>query len=130
MQTKLAGQVVYRDTLLLLSTDRKGTKLGEVSANRISTQNLLTLVSESGIRLTCSDNTPLTLEDGSLINSTLALDNKLPVQDKNGFRWEKIIEVLDAGVGQVATISCKDQCYGAGDEPNKWIWTHNLMAVK
>jgi hypothetical protein len=127
---KSAGAMVMGDPLLLLTPDGKGTVDGSVISNRISQQKLLTLVSSSGIRLTCSDNTPLTLQDGSCINSTQALSNLLPVQDSNGFRWEEIVEVIDAGVGNVATIFCNNQCYAAGDEPDRWIWTHNLINIK
>ena len=128
--SKLAGQMQAGDALVLLSTDRQGTVAGVVISNSTSEQKLLTLVSKSGIRLTCSDNTPLTLEDGSYINSTEALGKKLPVEDQNGFRWELIVEVLDAGRGNVATIYCKDQCYAAGDEQGRWIWTHNTNVIK
>jgi len=129
-KVKYAKDMVYGDDLLILNSTRDGKRFGKVIRNRISTQKLLTLISESGIRLTCSDNTPLTLKDGSSINSTEALNNELPVQDESGFRWEKIVEVLDAGVGEVATIYCEDQCYGAGDEDGKYIWTHNLDDTK
>ena len=129
MVYKLAGEAVTGDSLLLLNDERQGTKSGKVISNRISMQNLVTLVSASGISLTCSDNTPLTLEDGSSINSTEALGVRLPVQDNNGFRWEEIVEVRDAGRGNVATIYCMDQCYAAGDEPDRWIWTHNAQQI-
>lgn len=129
MLSKLAGRAGAGDSLLLLNDERQGTKSGTVISNRISMQNLVTLVSTSGIRLTCSDNTPLTLEDGSSINSTEALGVRLPVQDNNGFRWEEIVEVRDAGRGNVATIYCMDQCYAAGDEPDRWIWTHNAQQI-
>ena len=128
--SKLAGQMIHGDALVLLSEDRQGTIPGVVISNTISEQRLLTMVSESGIKLTCSDNTPLTLEDGSSINSTEVLGKKLPVEDQNGFRWELIVEVLDAGHGKVATIYCEDQCYAAGDEPGRWIWTHNASNIK
>jgi hypothetical protein len=127
---KLAGTMIVGDPLLLLSPDGKGTVDGSIISNRISQQKLLTLVSSSEIRLTCSDNTPLTLQDGSCINSTEALGKLVPVQDSNGFRWEEIVEVIDAGMGEVATIFCDNQCYAAGDEPNRWIWTHNLLINK
>ena len=128
---KLARDLVAGDDLLLLDpNDFSKTMVGSVTSNRISTQKLVTLVSASGIRLTCSDNTPITLEDKSCINSTEAKGHKLPVQDESGFRWEEIVDVLDSGVGDVATISCLNQCYGAGDEPEKYIWTHNESNTK
>lgn len=127
---KRAGQMTVGDPLTLLSKDRQGTMPGIVIANRVTKQKVLTLVSESGIRLTCSENTPLTLEDGSAINSTEAMGKKLPVQDNNGFRWELIVDVLDAGTRDVATIYCEDQCYAAGDKPDCWIWTHNTSLIK
>ena len=123
--SKRARDFDVGDELLLLNAERNGTMPGTVLSNRYSEQNLLTLVSDSGIELTCSDNTPLTLEDGSGINSTEALGVRLPVQDENGFRWEEIVEVRPAGRGMVATIYCKNQCYAAGNEAGRWILTHN-----
>jgi hypothetical protein len=127
---KRAVEMQFGDYLLLLNGTRNGVKDGVVSGTRTSLQNLVTLVSKSGIRLTCSDNTPLTLEDGSSINSTEAKGYRLPVSDTAGFRWEEIVDVLDAGKGPVVTISCDDQCYAAGDVPDRWIWTHNAVLVK
>jgi hypothetical protein len=127
---RLAGAMTIGDPLLLLSPDGKGTVNGNIISTRISQQKLLTLVSSSGIRLTCSDNTPLTLQDGSCINSTEAIGNLLPVQDSDGFRWEEIVGIIDAGFGNVTTIFCNNQCYAAGDEPDRWIWTHNVVVSK
>lgn len=130
MVRKRAIEMTVGDQLLLLNETRDGYKTGTVSAIRSSTQNLVTLISASNIRLTCSDNTPITLEDGSCINSTEAKGHRLPVEDTDGFRWEEIVDVLDAGRGVVATISCDDQCYAAGDVPGHWIWTHNALQLK
>ena len=127
---KSAGAMTIGDPLLLLSPDGKDTVNGNIISTRISQQKLLTLVSSSGIRLTCSDNTPLTLQDGSCINSTEAIGNLLPVQDSDGFRWEEIVGIIDAGFGNVTTIFCNNQCYAAGDEPDRWIWTHNAVVSK
>jgi hypothetical protein len=127
---KPAGELVPGDKLLLLADDRNSTKIGQVVSNKISINSAVTLVSKSGIRLTCSTNTPLTLTDGSMILSPEALGHRLPVEDENGFRWEEIVEVIDAGNIPVALIYCSDQCYAAGDAPNKWIWTHNISAIK
>jgi hypothetical protein len=127
---KTAGELVPGDQLVLLGDDRNSTKAGQVTSNRISINSAVTLVSKSGIRLTCSTSTPLTLEDGTMIKSPDALGHKLPVEDENGFRWEEIVEVINAGNIPVALIYCQDQCYAAGDEPNKWIWTHNISMIK
>lgn len=119
------------DAVLILDPeDYSTTKITSVVSNGISVRKMVTMVSETGIRLTCSVETPLTLRDGSAIKSTEALGVELPVQDENGFRWEKIMEVVDAGMGEVATIFCENQCYGAGDEPGKYIWTHNETEQK
>jgi hypothetical protein len=61
-------------------------------------------------------------------NETIAQDNMPLTKEEalaRGFRWEEIVEVRSAGRGMVATIYCKDQCYAAGNEPGRWIWTHN-----
>jgi hypothetical protein len=128
--TYRAKDMAAGDELVLLNSERNGTVTGSVVSNRTSEQNLVRLVSESGITLTCSDNTPLTLENGESINSTDALGVKLPVQDDNGFRWETITAVQQVGRGLVATIYCDNQCYGAGDVEGRYIWTHNLQNSK
>jgi hypothetical protein len=122
---KVAGEVDVGDELSLLSTDRTTTVPGTVISNRTSLQPLVKLISRSGITLTCSDSTPVTLEDGSSTFASNVLNKKLPVQDDNGFRWEEIVSVTYAGMGYVATIFCENQCYAAGDAPGKYIWTHN-----
>jgi len=127
---KSAGHMGPGDPLVLLSPDRKTIVDGIVIGNRISRQKLITLVSESGIELTLSDNTPITLEDGSYINSRDAFGYRLPVLDDAGFRWEIIIDVRDLGPGLVATIYCQNQCYAAGDFPGRYIITHNINFEK
>jgi hypothetical protein len=127
---KQAGNAVPGDELVLLSTDRTGTMPGVVVSNRVSRQQIVKLVSSSGIELTCSTTTPLTLQDGSCISVFEVLNKELPVEDENGFRWEPIVEVQDAGYGDVATIYCENQCYAAGDVFGKYIWTHNLINTK
>lgn len=116
--------------VMILNSTMDGSESTEVISVRKSMQKLVKLVSYSGITLTCSDNTPLTLIDGSTINSTEAAGHDLPVQDESGFRWEKIIAVEDAGYGEVSTVYCNDQCYAAGDVDGRWIWTHNSNFAK
>ena len=124
------NEVAEGDELLLLASDYVSTTPGKVISSRRSTQRLVTMVSESGIHLTVSDNTPLTLSNGIPIFSTDAVGMELPVQDENGFRWEKIVSVTPAGEGEVETIFCENQCYAAGDVPGRYIWTHNAANNK
>ena len=126
----LSGDAQPGDDLLLLSPDYSGAVKGEVITTRTSTQQMVTLISESGIRLTVSDSTPLTLRNGGTLLSIHAVGAELPVQDENGFRWEKIVSVMPAGEGEVATIFCDNQCYAAGDAPDRFIWTHNQAVDK
>ena len=127
---KRAGQLVPGDELVLMNAARDSYITGPVITNRTSLQKLLRMTSSSGITLTCSDNTPLTLQDGSAINSTEALGVQLPVMDSAGFRWEEIVALEPAGNGYVATIFCDNQCYAAGDEVGRFIFTHNVDQIK
>ena len=127
---KRAGQLVPGDELVLMNAARDSYIAGPVITNRTSLQKLLRMTSSSGITLTCSDNTPLTLQDGSAINSTEALGVQLPVMDSAGFRWEEIVALEPAGNGYVATIFCDNQCYAAGDEVGRFIFTHNVDQIK
>lgn len=125
--SKLAGQFEPGDSLMLLDEGGESYMSGTVVSNRVSLQKRVRLISSSGISLTCSDNTPLTLRDGTCINSTEALGVELPVYDKDGFRWEEIVSLEHLeNPGYVATIYCENQCYAAGDEPDRFIFTHNM----
>jgi len=128
---KRAGEMAPGDALEVLDEDMQGSHRDAVISNRtVDDQNLLTLVSESGISLTCSDTTPVTYEDGSGGMVTDVLGKRLPVMDEDdGFRWEKIVEVIPSGKGKVAVIYCLEQCYAAGDEDGKYILTHNSNAL-
>ena len=125
-----AGDAQIGDGLLVLSADKTGYVAGSIASTRISTQQMVTLISASGIRLTVSAETPVTLGNGISLFARDAVGVELPVQDSTGFRWEKIVSVMPAGEGLVQTIYCNDQCYAAGDAPDRFIWTHNATTEK
>jgi len=120
-----ANQVMIGSQIEILNDSLDGLTYIDVNNNKIAHSKCVKLTSESGIELICSVTTPLTLDDRSSKKAPEALGLKLPVRDKDGFRWEEIIKVEDMGVRLVAHISCHCQTYGAGLEEGRFIYTHN-----
>jgi hypothetical protein len=59
-------------------------------------------------------------------SSEFALDENLYVQDENGERWEKCIEIVAVGELEIVRISTYDKSFAAGLNKTKRIITHNL----
>lgn len=103
----------------------EGRVLHQVESNHVGENDRVTLVMASGAEITMSINTPLTLRDKSLIIAAHGRNHEIPIEDENGFRWEKIIDVRNAGHGYVSHIKCGNKTYGAGDYLGQYIYAHN-----
>jgi len=118
--------VNINDRLLILNNSLNETEETIVTGYINSIRPLVTLVSSSGIKLTCADSTPITLEFGDILVASSCKGRNIPVMD-NTFRWESCIDVIPCGNGEVVNILTNDPvCYAAGDEPNRWIWTQRI----
>jgi hypothetical protein len=95
-----------------------------VESNAIEMNECVQLKSASGILLTLALNTPIVTRQGWDIAAN-ARGYALPVFDKDGLRWEEIVEVVAVGKQAVAHIVANDCIYGAGDQPGAVIYTHN-----
>ena len=115
------------DRLLVLNNSLNETEETIVAGYINSIRSLVTLVSSSGIRLTCADITPITLEFGDTLVASNCKGRNIPVMDNNTFRWEPCIDVIPCGTGEVVNILTSNPvCYAAGDEKNRWIWTQRI----
>jgi hypothetical protein len=123
---KKAKRVTISDQLSLLDeVSMEETLWGPVEKNYLAPSACVLLETESGIQLTCSVTTPVYFRDGTSTRAPHCLGKKLPVRDRDGFRWEQVVKVEDAGVQLVAHISCYQHIYAAGDDPERFIYTHN-----
>lgn len=129
---KRAEDMRVGDELTVLDYgDMSKTLKSKVEAHRVvAAQPCLRIKSESGIWVECSLSTPLTLQDGSVVYGRDVLGKELAVQDKDGFRWEKITSVTNVGEKDVILISANNQTYAAGGERDRFIFTHNVQVVK
>ena len=122
----LAKQIMAGDIIEILDYfDFKGYCNGEVERNSIVRADCVRLISESGISVVCSKNSPCTLFGGKTIAAEDILGHYLAVRDNAGFRWEQIVKVENVGERRVAHIFCNQGTYAAGEQPNKFIYTHN-----
>lgn len=94
-------------------------------------QRCIRIHMSTGATLIVSDNTPITLKDASEIQSSeLRQGMELPVMYEEGPHagapfWDVVSGVEDMGYMPVRVISVGHQCYGAGEKPGQYVYTHN-----
>jgi hypothetical protein len=72
-----------------------------------------------------SIHTPVTLRDRRIVSILDVLGEQLPVEDRHGFRWERIEALAYVGERTVAHIHAGGATYAAGARAGRWIYTHN-----
>ena len=121
------------DPLFLLNEEGTGYVDHKVEAMRWGEEQSWKIVTESGIELTVSQSTPIVIQTSTGykvvdLNDQL-LAERVPVLDNGEFRWELVVDLVDMGVLPVALLSADNGIYAAGNEPNRYIFTHNVMKV-
>lgn len=112
-----AGDVRVGDELLLVDG-----RWGFVSHSRCKSMPCVVIRDEKGKTLTCSTTAPLGRADGG---SVLAPDAKgcMVVTDRGHAR---ITDVSSAGTREVQHITCEDDFFWAGDDPDYLFSHHNM----
>ena len=128
---KQAKDVVTGDSCLVLETNLNDNTEVSITGITASRQSLVTLVSVSGVRLTCSHVTPVALEFGMSCHARDALNKNIPVMDNGEFRWEQCVDVSNNGLGFVYNLQTtpNSPCYAAGDLTNRYIFTQRLTLI-
>ncbi|NQD37481.1 hypothetical protein HPT27_10620 [Permianibacter sp. IMCC34836] len=114
-----------KDLWVLNDTD-DGTVVWPIRSVDFATADCLELETVSGIKLTISTSTPITLKGGEVIRSPECLGREVPVLDAGVFRWEPVIALRPAGLQMVARVHADQLTYAAGDQPDRYILTHNV----
>lgn len=129
---KTIGETVVGDELFLLNKEGDGYFSHPVTGVRFADQQCYTIVTESGIELTVSDTTPIVIKTSNgyevvrnFIDSILM--ERVPVLDNGEFRWELVVDLKNAGVLPVGLVSADNGIYASGNQPNRYIFTHNVQ---
>lgn len=128
VETRNAGFVLAReieagDVLRVLSDDRQTTDWEPCTGNSLAIEDGWVITSASGVAVTVSGSTPITLRDGRIISVAEINEHELPV-----FVSELVWEPCTArrtGRIEVAHILCGQRTYAAGDVAGRQILTHN-----
>lgn len=126
---KKARDVKPGDLLRVLADDRTRTRWEPCTANGVVVSEGYRITTATGIELECSEDTPLTLRDGSMILVGEAEGVELPVFVYGIFDWEKV-SIKSIGKIEVAHISCSANVYAAGTKKGASILTHNALQEK
>lgn len=125
---KAARDVVPGDLIKVTALDMGDTEYVLVTDNHVAEEEIYLLRSESGIDLRVSHSTPLTMRDGKSIFPIDLCGQELPVEDENGFRYERCWSYRLVK-GKVAHIYCGSRVYAAGYN-GRYIYTHNPLVQK
>jgi hypothetical protein len=131
-----AGECIARDVvrgmdLVVLDEDTMdGITAHEVEKNWVGENDIIRLTTESGIQLSLAVNTPITLRDRTQCRAFATYGRELPVLDKGEFRWEKVVKIEALPAGDVSHIVCGQKTFAAGDQPDRYILTHNQVVYK
>ncbi len=123
-----AAEAKAGDTVIVLDETQEGTTNSDITAVVVAVEQCVMLTTVTGIELTCSVSTPLTIRGATGVGAKAvdALGVHVPVLDKGEFRWEPVVRVEAAGALEVAKISCHSQVYAAGNKEGRFILTHNI----
>ena len=116
--------------LVVLADEGEAFVGSEVRAARSSLQPCVRLVTQSGVRLTCSLSTPTTTRVGGALKTIPVADClgvEVPVLIDGAFRWESIEAIEPRGDLWVRLIDCADATFAAGDDFGRYIFTHNKL---
>lgn len=120
-----AAFVLPGEPLTVLCADLQDTAVTSCAANVDGVNECVTLTTVSGITLTLALNTPMTLPGGFYELAANMTGKPVAVLDHGAFRWESVDRVDYAGPRAVAQISCGNATYAAGDQPGRYIFSHN-----
>ena len=122
----IAAGVRGGDEIVMLDRDSDtGHHVERVVAVKRSLEPCARIVTESGISLVCSLSTPITTRAGRTVALNHALLVEVPVLDNKGFRWERIVGIALVGDKWVSNIGANDGTYAAGEQADRYIFTHN-----
>lgn len=94
----------------------------EIVDNQPSTM----IITESGVDVSASNCTPMTLRDGRIICIPEMLgEDALVLAETDNPRWERVKQVVALGLRTVCKIRVHQQCYFAGSSSKATIATHN-----
>ena len=125
-----AMNAVVGDQLTVLNNSYSGYEVGSIKNITQASQLCVKITTASGIELTVSESTPITLQSGEVINVLNSLHEDVAVLDNGDFRWEEIVSLENMGELPVAFIDAGDKTYAAGNNADRMIFTHNLMQYK
>lgn len=120
-----AVEINADDTIMVLTPDRNGVQWGRVEGNELAWEECFDIVSnETGVVVTVSESTPITLRNGNVIRVSEVHGHELPIMVDGVFSWERC-RVTYIGKRQVAKIKCYQRTYAGGNVSGRYILTHN-----
>jgi hypothetical protein len=123
--TLLAGDMVPGAGLLMLSDDDEGYFLDTAEKVLFARERCFRITVEGGATLIASISTPITTRNRMVIPIEYSLGCEVPVLDQGVFSWQRIVGLDDVGEHDVALISARDGTYAAGEQADRFIFTHN-----
>jgi hypothetical protein len=119
----VVGDVIWvRDTgfISLVKGTIKGIKKGMMEYS-------VRLITESNCQVICTIETPISREDGTSFYAKDAINEFVYVRDNGIERWERVIQIINAGKRNIVRISAGNISFLAGTNTIKQVVTHNAL---
>lgn len=88
------------------------------------------ILTAGGAELLQSKSTPMTLRDGSYVQTPALLGEDVLVKRGSAMEWERVVSLENIGVRKVVKLCLGDRTFFAGSSSDATIATHNIQQLK
>lgn len=120
-----AGSVCVGDELRVIDPATGRERWGRVSMSRAAPAECVRVVTEAGTALTCSTTAPLGTGDGQVL-APESVGRMLAERRHGQFGHSRGTSVEPAGLLEVQHITCENDFFLAGDDPDALLAHHNI----
>jgi hypothetical protein len=121
-----AGNVPVAGEMLIANPITFKERRGTVTKNDRKFAQCVRIVSESGVRLKCSRDARIGNHHGGLVYAPELLGVVCPVRINGEWRNERVVKVENIGEQPIRHITCENDLFLAGEEPDGFFLHHNL----
>lgn len=121
----VAGDVREGDELKLINPGNGDTRWGLVSVSYTETVEMVRILTEDEVNLSCSKTAPIGLADGGHVVAADLLDHEVATEVEGVYGSSRVTAVRDLGLGQVQMITCENDFFLAGDVQGRYLAHHN-----
>lgn len=112
---------------ILLGDEDLKTFKGKVVKSLVDYQPCVKIVTESGIKLSCSTTAPILTKEQGYVDAPKLFGQRVAVMRNNMTFWDEVVGIEDIGYKHVRVVDTGNNSFWAGDMQNAYILHHNAF---